>query len=325
MTAVLASAPGKVVLCGEYAVLDGAPAVAMAVDRRAQVTMKQFDGDWHRVSAPGHTPVEGRFAAGGNGCEWLQGGEPFGVVDAVWRSLRVIVNGHRSIELDTRAFVDATTGAKIGIGSSAALTAALAAALRESTDVLDDALAAHREFQQGSGSGVDVAAAVCGGLIEYRVQGPELVALTWPDGLAYRLIWSGVPVSTREQLKRLQDNDRAASRARLAAAAERMAEAWRSASAAAVLSEYPAYVEVLRQFGVDHDLGIFDAGHGRIAAAAAEAGLIYKPCGAGGGDVGILLGPREGLLDDFMKGEQGSELQQLECSLDADGIRVERV
>ena len=33
-----ASAPGKAVLSGEYAVLQGAPAIAMAVDCRARVT-----------------------------------------------------------------------------------------------------------------------------------------------------------------------------------------------------------------------------------------------------------------------------------------------
>ena len=37
---VTASAPGKLVLLGEYAVLDGAPALALAVDRRARVTLE---------------------------------------------------------------------------------------------------------------------------------------------------------------------------------------------------------------------------------------------------------------------------------------------
>ena len=32
---MIATAPGKLILTGEYAVLDGAPAVVVAVDRRA--------------------------------------------------------------------------------------------------------------------------------------------------------------------------------------------------------------------------------------------------------------------------------------------------
>ena len=37
---IRASAPGKIVLSGEYAVLDGAPAICAAVDRRAAVTIE---------------------------------------------------------------------------------------------------------------------------------------------------------------------------------------------------------------------------------------------------------------------------------------------
>ena len=58
---VRTSAPGKVILSGEYAVLDGAPAVVMAVDRRARVSVSAGSGDWHRVSAPGL--FEGDFEA----------------------------------------------------------------------------------------------------------------------------------------------------------------------------------------------------------------------------------------------------------------------
>ena len=39
MNGIRASAPGKVIVAGEYAVLHGAPAVAMAIDRRAHVTI----------------------------------------------------------------------------------------------------------------------------------------------------------------------------------------------------------------------------------------------------------------------------------------------
>ena len=55
------TAPGKLVLSGEYAVLDGAPAVAMAIDRRAVVDVSRSQEPWHSVIAPGFTQTEGRF------------------------------------------------------------------------------------------------------------------------------------------------------------------------------------------------------------------------------------------------------------------------
>ncbi len=125
MTVVMASAPGKVVLCGEYAVLDGAPAVCMAIDRRAMVTVTNIDGDYHRVSTPGNSMLEGRFVANGDSVDWLQGADHYKIVDAVWRTLEPVGNGGLSIELNTRGFIDQISTKKIGIGSSAALTVAL--------------------------------------------------------------------------------------------------------------------------------------------------------------------------------------------------------
>ena len=65
---------GKVMLSGEYAVLDGAPAVAVAVNRRARVTVDASTAAWHSVTSPGHFDTEGRFEAAGGGIEWLAGG-----------------------------------------------------------------------------------------------------------------------------------------------------------------------------------------------------------------------------------------------------------
>ena len=322
MTRISASAPGKLVLCGEYAVLDGAPAVCMAVNRRAKVKITTFDGAWHRVSAPGYSSIEGRFAVDGGAVTWSQGKDDYRIVDAAWRSVAPVAAGGLSIELDTRAFVDEASGKKIGIGSSAALTVALTAALMQSGDVLGAALHAHRLFQHGAGSGADIATSVSGGLIEYRGNGPAVSALRWPAGLAYRLIWSGVPASTRVKLETLEKTGYRASRTALVKVAEDMANAWRSA--ADVMRQYPAYIEALRQFSVDHDLGIFDAGHEQLATDAAAAGLVYKPCGAGGGDAGILLGHSDEQLNDFMTGLEDSGCQVLDFELEPAGVLLEQ-
>jgi phosphomevalonate kinase len=90
------------------------------------------------------------------------------------------------------------------------------------------------------------------------------------------------------------------------------------------MCEYPAYIETLRQFSVDHDLGIFDAGHDKLVTEAAAAGLVYKPCGAGGGDVGILLGEDDERLDDFVTRLEPWGYQALEARLEPDGVEMEQ-
>ncbi|MGB5578394.1 MAG: hypothetical protein WBM88_13390, partial [Woeseiaceae bacterium] len=130
------------------------------------------------------------------------------------------------------------------------------------------------------------------------------------------------PVSTRAKLERLEKSSHGASRTALFDAAKSMAGAWRSA--AAVMSQFPAYIATLRQFSVDHDLGIFDAGHEQLVSAAAAAGLVYKPCGAGGGDVGILLGNSDEALDDFMNDREGPGCQVLDFELEPEGVLLEQ-
>ena len=318
MSTVVASAPGKAVLCGEYAVLDGAPAVCMALDRRALVTVTPCEGDWIRVSAPGYTAVEGLLRVVGGTIEWLQGASEYALVDAALRTPAAMPERVVSIELDSNAFRDVESNEKVGIGSSAALTVALLAALRGTEDVFADAIDAHRQLQQGAGSGVDIATSVHGGLLEYRMAAAEVTALQWPAGLQYRLVWSGIAVDTRAKLAQLDSTAESKARTDLLQAAIAMAKAWSSATR--VLNEYPEYIECLRRFSVDHGLGIFDAGHDELCIAAADAGLVYKPCGAGGGDVGILLGRSGEQLDDFMAGRQ----KILHCELDPVGVKLEQ-
>ena len=324
MTAsVLASAPGKVVLSGEYAVLDGAPAIAMALDRRATVMLSAIEGEVSEVRAPAYTPLVGHFQATDAGVTWLDGGEVFAAVNAALRAADGAQQTAISLRLDTAEFIDAATRQKIGIGSSAALTVALCAAFRESTDVAALARRAHADLQRGAGSGVDVACSLSGGLIEYRMEGCSLRRLDWPASLFYGLIWTGTAASTRDKLEKLDAGLSRPSRVRLASASEAMAKAWVNGNAATVLSEYRDYCESLFQFSVDHELGIFDAGHDELWRAAMTENLVYKPCGAGGGDIGIVLGANEAALAAFL-GRLPDNCSILDCKLDLAGVQIDK-
>jgi len=322
---VTASAPGKVVLSGEYAVLDGAPAVCMAVNRRVHVELKTIAAEVSEVTAPGFTDAIGRFKSNGTDIQWLDGQASFAVVDAVWGAVDFGSTAARAINLDSSEFSDSATKQKIGIGSSAAITVALCAAAINSADVAvlsSVARRAHANLQGGAGSGVDIACSLSGGLIEYRMEGASVTVLEWPEGLSYRLLWSGVAADTSEKLSKLAASVSKSSRKRLLNAAESMAVAWRSNDATQVIAEYKDYCEQLHQFSVDHDLGIFDAGHAELWHAAGTEGLIYKPCGAGGGDIGILLGTEDAALDAFIA-RHAAISSVLDCEMSPMGVRID--
>jgi len=324
-TAVVASAPGKIVLSGEYAVLDGAPSIVMAVDRRARVTLADGVGRISQIRAPGYTNDVGRFDIADGDIRWLDGQDLYGVVDSVWRSADARLSGAQLIDLDTSDFIDPESHQKIGIGSSAALTVALCAAVKRSADrgtLMAVAQRAHGDLQGGAGSGVDIACSLSGGLIEYRMEGASVVALGWPEELLYRVIWTGVAASTRDKLKKLNTGVSLPSRVRLAGASERMAGVWRSSDADGIIKNYRSYIEDLRQFSIDHGLGIFDAGHEEIWRMAIDFQLTYKPCGAGGGDVGIVFGTDDAVLDSFVE-ELANRYVALDCRLSHVGAKIE--
>jgi phosphomevalonate kinase len=313
------------VLSGEYAVLDGAPAVCMAVKRRARVVIADIDSDWSEVRAPGFTDTVGRFKSVDGRIRWQDGQASFGVVDAALGAVGFEQVGAKSIDLDTTEFVDTATQCKIGIGSSAAITVALCAAAVGSAKLAaltTLAQRAHADLQKGAGSGVDIACSLSGGLVEYRVEGRSVMTLKWPDGLSYRLLWSGVAASTREKLSKLAASVVKPSRTGLVDASESLALAWRSNDAKRLIAEYRDYCQQLLEFSVDHDLGIFDAGHAELWHAASAAGLTYKPCGAGGGDIGILLGMDEAKLDAFT-GKHSANCSVLDCEMSPTGVRID--
>jgi len=317
-----ASAPGKVVLSGEYAVLDGAPAICMAIDRRARVRIADIEGPFSRVTAPGFNAGVGQFEATGEGIQWQGGGPRFEIVDSVWRAMNREPRQAAAVNLDTTEFIDAVTGEKTGIGSSAALAVALCAAIEGTPEVATPAQVAHADLQGGAGSGADVACSLKGGLIEYRAAGRSATALQWPKGLFFRLIWTGVAARTADKLALLEASARLASYDRLLAAAETMASVWRGEDAAQIVREYGGYIEHLRLFSVDHHLGIFDAGHEQLRCAALAANLVYKPCGAGGGDIGILLGTDEVALNTFTDALTAN-YTLIECQLDSRGVTLD--
>ncbi len=256
-------APGKAVLVGEYAVVLGGPAVVAAVDRGVRCEVRP--ADVLRID----TPSDDRFVRPA----LLAVGAPA----AHYR------------------FVDdapADTQGKAGLGGSAAATVAacLAGSTLAGRPLAPDALRAvaqdvhHRV--QGSGSGIDVAAAAHGGV--FRWDGAAAVPVPCPP---LHLAYSGSSASTGPRVQAFR--------------------AWadgRPDAAASFVADSTAYVDGFARnpIGVLHEAGE------RLGAMAEAAGIAYwtpglralcalardhgggaKPSGAGGGDVVVAMFPDE--------------------------------
>ena len=135
-----ARAPGKLLLIGEYAVLDGAPALVMAVDRYVDVRVESAREDSGRLSAPqlGIRKAPMRIEADQLRCEGVDElalGLTGRLVPAILRALGRALDEITTIdiEIDSAALFESDAGrpVKLGLGSSAAVCAALTVALTD--------------------------------------------------------------------------------------------------------------------------------------------------------------------------------------------------
>ena len=196
MTQVQASAPGKLYIAGEYAVVDGSAAIVAAVNRYVTVkvddenlpTLSQESRKYYGVivsEKENYKPIF--WTRSSDGSIEILGDEKYAYVLAAMRVIdsyasecfapnmyRKSYNLHISSELD-----DAKSGRKYGLGSSAAITVATVRALCKWYGLKPDvpticklSLIASSMVKR-SGSGGDVAASSCGGWILYRAYDRE--------------------------------------------------------------------------------------------------------------------------------------------------------
>ena len=328
---ITATAPGKAVLSGEYAVLKGAPAIATAVNRRVRVSVSESPAAEHSITTPGYLEGSWLFrVSDAGGIEWqepIPESTAFALVEEIWKSFDTTGWPALVITVDTQEFRDSATGQKFGLGSSAAVAVALTAALQSfasvDTDIGKVAGDAHGRFQGGSGSGVDIATSLHGGLIEYQRGSVAARQLRWPVDLHYQFLWSGQAAATSEKLAKLGErrtnND---SLQLLSGCAEAVASAWSTGDCPSILDSFPTYIDALQQFSVDHDLGIFDAGHEGLVQLAVDAGVVYKPCGAGGGDIGIVLTDNRDAMTAFCEQATQQSFHILDIEPGEQGVEI---
>jgi phosphomevalonate kinase len=313
MTERAISAPGKLFVSGEYAVLWGGVARVAAVAPRVAAYVRTRDD--RRVDI---VLEEGRLSGTAThaGVKWAAVVPPEFRFVAHAIDLAYRVGGHDGPGFGV-AFESSPTsrGRKLGFGSSAraAVLAAEAArsALGGTFDSFKLALLTHADAQKGKGSGADVAACFAGGLTRYRRYPIEaLLKAANTSGLSSALAdsapvdvlrtpeltqpmlyaFSGTSASTTALIADVERNWPIERRARFVEESDGLGSQLEQAlirrDFAAVIEACNALQALLWSLGVTHSDGLE-----RILALAATFGCTGKQSGAGGGDGALLFAP----------------------------------
>jgi phosphomevalonate kinase len=324
---LVARAPGKLVALGEYAVLDGAPAVVLALDRYAEVTLDRSPDGVCSLTTRSSEVVERRFGAG----------EPSGaaLVDLVAAAAPQLT---WAATIDSRAFFAGT--AKLGLGSSAAVLTAWAGAFAAFARAqgapvpeprVEVLIGLHRQFQGGKGSGLDVAASYTGGAITFSLARPglpQIGSVRLPNSVGFAGIFAGRSASTPELVARYRawrtrrPQEAAVLVRRLTAHAEAGCAALSGDDAAGWLEAFAAYGQGLGELGQAIGAEIVTAEHREIGVEARRHGVAYKVSGAGGGDLGVACAADVEALDAFRKSVANRGFRVINVSLADHGLQV---
>lgn len=182
MKTASASAPGKLVLMGDHAVVYGQPSIVTATNQRMIVTITE-------------SPSDGViFDVGESDTKFLEASVV--VAKELWGDISHI-----------RVQTQSQFSQKLGLGSSAAVTVAFLYAL---STFLEKPLPKAKLFQaaykvilsvQGVGSGVDVAASLYGGTLLYKMPGKEIFPLD-AKSLPIIIGYTGVKADTTTIVKK---------------------------------------------------------------------------------------------------------------------------
>lgn len=303
------SAPGKLVLVGEYAVLEGHAALVAAVDRRV------------------------RFGPNVGGAPAMD------VPEVAAALIDADLASPDDIDVDTSALHHGTH--KLGLGSSAASAVAATGALFAARGdvlsttavrerVLEAAMEAHARVQRG-GSGIDVAASTFGGVLRFqRFDGSSVVTpRLWPPGLHLGVAFTGQPARTSDMVAGVRAfatrDPRGYKRqiSGVADAAQRFDEAMERGDSAACIEQLWRAGSAVESLGMAAELPIVPRNVRLLREALRYEGVAVKTSGAGAGDCVIALSPERAALTVFARECGRIGLLPIALAVDMEGVRLE--
>ena len=311
------STPGKLILLGEYAVLEGAPAIVTAVNKFANITLKMTNDNNFCLNATNLDIKDLSFSIEKGGLLKFNKNQSESLVNQILLFEKVFLNIYKTLQkkkvtpipckitIDTGDFYYNNTNQKIGLGSSAAITVGLVEAFykfnnlqfKNSQELFDMSLQSHFEAQGKIGSGVDIATSTFSGtgIFKKSFQNFTFNRINLPEDLYIVPIWTGSSTSTPEfvsKTNQLKKHDSARYNQimnELIDLSNQGCKYLLENGSVKFLDVVSKYYSSLDELGKSAGIPIISEIHKEIAEMVKNSKGFYKPSGAGGNDIGIAF------------------------------------
>ena len=310
------TAPGKVFLSGEYLALEGGSAIILSTKQRSSVSIEDHEKPYNLFYS---SVIDQYFEFSVNDnfeVDWVDNDpQSFGLFISLAICELKIKPSKALISIDTSEFY--SSGNKIGLGSSASIAAAIINVLDEyfnlqlsESEKIQKAVHIHALSQDNFGSGLDVIASCAdSGVVECHLKMAnehKWRSLKWPSDLYIRGVITSDQSSTKMMIDKYnhgKDSNQIFFNklySEINHLLNQISTAWDTQNSAKIIELMQTYNTFINQLNEKFNLGIFSDEHKQLIELARSADIFYKPSGAGGGDLGLVITNSEKKLTHFL-------------------------
>ena len=310
--------------------IEGANATLLSANRSVEVFIEKIDSNVNKFVS---SASEKEFMFELNDqfeVEWIyENPMKFGIFLEIAIKLLGVRPESEKFSIDSSSFFE--NGTKIGIGSSSAISVAITRAMNKYFDlnldnqkILFASLEIHNHFQNYTGSGLDVLSSFYSFPViecsKSKDNSYKWSQLNIPDEIKITFVKGSASADTHEMIKRYFSGKHEHQKFFLEISKEMMeslyelSKAFKENKSLMILNAIKKYSTLMFEMDNTLGIGVYTDMDKEISILAKKEGLFYKPSGAGGGDLGIIIGERDNQMNEFINSLSKQKMKQIKLA-----------